>query len=155
LNFVGSKMKEFNSPADDASIDLNAARPGFMVIIAGAVLAITGIITFVGGVQLLVVLNIVTWAFVVPYFMLILGVAASIVGGVLTRARLWAALVGVILAIMLALVTVGWCIYAILHGFLSPLCFIAAGASILSTLVVPVSLPSAISSTRARRALYS
>jgi hypothetical protein len=148
--------KEFEAPEAGDGVNLDDARPGMLAMASGAMLAVSGLTVAVGGIQLLTVIDIYTWwAKPIPWILLLLGGASLLVGGMVTRARLWASAVGTLLAAGMALVGLVWVVWAFSNGFLSPLTVIGFLMSVVAVLTTPVSIPLAMKAERARRALYS
>lgn len=150
-------MNDFAPPAAEVSseVDFGDAAPSLLVRIAGGVLATAGLATAVAGFQLWALVHFFdTWAWVVPYVYVPLGSAGLVLGGMLTRARVWAAVLGALVAGFSAVFGLAFTLYAIMGGFFSLLGILSVALCGLAAVLALAATPSALRSSRARAALY-
>lgn len=109
--------------------DFTAAAPTMTVRIGSGVLMIAGLLTALTGLQL--VLSYLMGAVaLVPYVLLVLGIAGIALGWIAGRARWWAATAGLALSVLLAFVNLGWFVYAFAHGLYSCMSMVSVPAAL-------------------------
>lgn len=142
--------------ADDAELtDPGPLKPSIVVTAGAFLLMGAGLAALAAGLQLQLAIQIATWAKVLPPLMIVAGVVSMGVGGMLARARFWAAVLSLVLALFLGLLGVVWVAYALYHGFFAPLPLISSLVAFLAVPVIPFTLVPCWRVTRARKALFA
>ncbi len=131
--------------------DIAAATPpliakvaGGVVVLAGAVVALTALQTWMITRRLYPPYDLVPWAQV------FLGVAAIGVGTMVFRARAWAATAGIVLGFVLFLLSALWMVVSFAHGLFSLFALGAPFVSLGGAVLAIVALGPCIRATRAR-----
>ena len=133
-------------PGDD---DFAASAPTAVVRVCSGVLMVAGLLTALTGVQLLLS-RIVGALAIVPYVLVLLGVATIGVGWMAGRARWWAATAGLALAVALTLVNLGWFVYAFAGGIYSCMSMVSVPVSIGASVAMVFTLTPVRRATEAR-----
>lgn len=124
-----------------------------VVSVAAGLLALAGLFTAVGGVQILAVAEVVSVFWVLPPAQVVLGICAIVCAAMLYDCRpIWAA-VGALLAFGMVAVGAVWNVYATLNLFFSLLTWLALGITMLAAVVVPFSVLPSKRTSDARRSL--
>ncbi len=139
-----------SSPMQDE--DLAASQPTLIAKAAGAACMATGLFTALQAVQL--------WGFVlmgaiklVPFVMLLLGLAAIVAGFSVLRGRGWATATGTGLCGFVVLAQSGWVVYGLALGFVSLVGFGVPPLALAATVLCGVAIPKAFRADLARRRL--
>lgn len=128
------------SAAPTADVDIQAATPPLVAVLAGRVGLALGVFTALLGAQSLSNLRFVSWHWLVPAAMLPLAVGAGVSGWKLSRARGWAAIATTALSIVIGLWVSGWTVLALTFGYFSMLSPMVALASFLTALLSVLSI---------------
>ena len=110
---------EQRAAGDQDEADLAAAATPLIARIAGGASLLAGVITALTSVQTLTWVRIRGAMAAAPYVMIVVGLAACIVGLQVMRSRAWAAVAATGLAGLMLLLTGGWLVYSISRGLLS------------------------------------
>lgn len=102
-----------------AEDDIAAASPPLFAKAAGGVVALAGGVVALTGFQTMMVVNMNSPIWPVPYVLLVLGVPHLVLGAVIFRARVWGALAAVGGTILLTLASAAWLVFGISHAFFS------------------------------------
>ena len=146
-------MSDEFSDADD--VDAADLKPSPLLMIGGMWLMMTGLFNFASGLQPLTFATVSAWWLWVLLLSLMFFSGVSVVmGGMLTRGRLWASLVATAVTGILAFISCGWAIYMNLAGC-SPLALIAAVLTLPALALVPATIPAAKRLTEARNKLFA
>lgn len=127
-----------------------------MVTLAGFAQLFTGVSVGVAFFQLY---GMLAWDYIgvglklVPIVMMAVGAGLVVTGGMLTKAHHWAAKVGLGLAGFTALFTLGWTIYAGLHGLFQMVVPFAGFLGVVSAILTPMTLGPTRKITAARERL--
>ena len=132
--------------------DFAAAAPTTVVRACSGVLMVAGLLTALTGLQLVLSYLIGALA-LVPYVLLVLGVAGIALGWMAGRARWWAATFGLALAVLLAFVNLGWFVYAVANGFYSCMSMVSVPAAIGAAVAMVFTLQPVKRATLARARL--
>jgi hypothetical protein len=116
MNPYASPGTQSTNAAED---DIAAASPPLFAKAAGGVVALAGGVVALTGLQTLMVLNPRSPAWAVPYVLLVLGVPHLVLGALVFRARVWAALASMAGTSLLTLASAGWLVFGISHAFFS------------------------------------
>ncbi len=135
--------------------DLGTLKPSPLVTLGAFMVFAAGLAATAGGLQPLLVVVIFSWMKILPWSLLALGVLTTLVGGLMARARVVAAVAGLLLAGLDALLLVVWTVWAALNGYLSPLQPLGAILALVAVLFAAISLPACSRLSRARRELMS
>ncbi len=148
----------YQPPSRDAlgaEEDPLAAVPGLPVRAAGVALMVAGMTVAASGLQLGVFFVLHAWWLkLVTGALLVLGAAATVLGGFYFQARSAAVFASVAVAGILAAGTAAWALYTLLAGVVSPLMLLAAVLSWGALLTTVAAAPSALRTAAARAALY-
>ena len=138
-----------SSTQDD---DLAACQPSMMVKAAGAACMLTGLFTALQAFQL--------WGFVligfvkvIPFLMLVLGLAGIGLGFFVLRLRGWACAGGTGVSGFVVLFQAGWVIYGLAHGFVSLVGFGVPPLALAATVLCGLSIPQGFRADLARKRL--
>jgi hypothetical protein len=99
--------------------DIAEAVPALMARVAGGVLALAGGVVALTGVQTMMAVTIRGPVAVVPYVLIGLGLPHLVLGIMVFRARVWAAVAGIAGTSLLTLASAFWLVFGIGHGFFS------------------------------------
>jgi hypothetical protein len=132
----------FTPQGNDAELNLllDAIRVPFIVEAAAVALASTGLLVLLVGVQNL---TLVTWLgalWLVPAALALVGVAGLAVAAKLHRARSWSLAVGLGLATLSTLSSVGFIVLSLSAGMFAPLTLLALAASIVAIVLCAIAL---------------
>jgi hypothetical protein len=150
-------MDTFEAPREATDeIDFAAAKPGLIVVIAGAAQIFAGATTFAQGVQLLTLFDFGrSWWWVLPYVLVPLGLAQMAFGATGSRGRDYGAILGLAVTWfvqLLALVFTGW---SLLQGGIIVLAFVWTFINGIAGLLAPFAIPGALKASSVRRKLYT
>ena len=140
------------SVPDDA--DLAAAAPSTIVRVASGLVMVAGLAAVLVGVQNLIGFRISGLYLAMLVALVALGLAAIGVGWVHGKARAWAAVASMVLALLLLAGSAAWVIVSFLGGGLSMMAFFAVGLSGLAVLAVPFSIGPCRRATAAQQKLH-
>ena len=140
-------------PAAPDDADLAAAAPNTLVRVASGLVMAAGLATALVGVQNLVGFEMFGLYFAMLVGLLVLGAAAIAIGWIHGKARAWAALASLAMAILLTLGSMAWLIVSLLGGGISMMAFFAVALSGIATMVVPFSVGPCRRATAARAKL--
>jgi len=132
--------------------DLAACQPTQLVKAAGVACMLTGLFTALQSVQLLG-FTLSGVVMLVPFVMLILGVAAVAVGFYVMRIRGWASAAGTGLAGFVVLFQSAWIVFGLAHGFVSLVGFGVPPLALAATVLCGLAIPPAFRADLARRRL--
>lgn len=135
-----------------ATEELPVGTP-IVVSLGAALLAIAGLFTAVGGVQILAVAEIWTIFRYLPPLQIVLGVAAIGAAAMLYDCRWVWAILGVLISFVMVAVGVVWNVYATMNLFFSLLTWIALGLTVFAAIVTPFTVIPARRTQKARLAL--
>ncbi len=138
-------------PTDE--IDFAAAKPGILVILAGALMVFAGATTFVQGLQLWTMFTFYNWMWVAPYVFMPLGLLQMALGATSSAGRDWAAILGLMLTWFVQLLALAFTIWS-LSGGIIVLAFVWVFINGLASLLAPVAVPGALKASKVRRQLY-
>ena len=99
--------------------DIAAAVPPPMARVAGGALALAGGVVALTGFQTMMAVTIRGPVAAVPYVLLGLGVPHLVLGAMVFRARVWAAIAGIGGTALLTLASAFWLVFGMGHGFFS------------------------------------
>lgn len=126
-------------PAPDDA-DLASAAPSTIVRVASGLVMSAGLATALIGVQNLVGFEMFGLYFAMLVGLVVLGAAAVVIGWIHGKARAWAAVASLVMAVLLALGSAAWVIVSLLGGGISMMAFFAVALSGIAVLVVPFSI---------------
>ncbi len=132
--------------------DIEVPKPSPLIPFAGLQLMVAGIAQMATGLQL-IDLIMPWWLKPVPVFMMALGVATVIAGGMVVRTRFWAVLAGLALVALQGMLCLLWVIYAATHGFFSALPVVCGFASLAALVLAPLAIGPTRRFSKAREAL--
>lgn len=138
-------------PLDDA--DMAAAAPSTIVRMASGLVMVAGLAVALVGVQNLVGFRITGGYFAMLVGLVVLGVVAIGVGWVHGKARAWAALASLVIAVLMLLAAGTWLVVSFMGGGLSVMALGAVGLSGVAVVIVPFSLGPSRRATEAQTRL--
>lgn len=146
-------MEESKAPRATPPVDDPPVGTPLIVSLAAALLALAGLFTAVGGVQILMIAEIWSVFRFLPPAQVVLGAGAIVTAAMLYDCRpIWAA-TGASLAFLMVAVGVVWNVYATFNLFFSLLTWIALGLTMLAAVVVPFAIWPSKRTQDARQAL--
>jgi hypothetical protein len=89
----------------------------------------------------------------VPFFMLIAGIATVAVGFFVMKARGWAAIAGTVAVGTIVFAQSGWVVYGLANGFVSLLAFGVPPLALAATVLAGIAIPGSLRADEARRRL--
>lgn len=132
--------------------DLAACQPTQLVKAAGVLCMLTGLFTGLQSVQLLG-FRLSGAIKIMPFAMLILGVAAVAIGFYVMRLRGWASAAGTGLAGFIVLFQSAWILLGLAHGFVSLVGFGVPPLALAATVLCGLAIPPSFRADLARRRL--
>jgi hypothetical protein len=115
-----------------AEDDIAAAVPPLLARIAGGVVALAGTVVALTGMQTLLMVSIRGPLVAAPYVLAVLGVPHLVLGAMVFRARVWAALAAAGGTALLTLSSAAWLVFSFANGLLSLYAMAAPFASVAS-----------------------
>jgi hypothetical protein len=120
--------------------DIAAAAPPLLAKAAGGVVALAGAVVGLTGMQTFMIVNLRGPFAVAPYVLAVLGAAHLVVAAVVFRARVWGALVAMGGTLLMALLSGVWLVFSVSHGLVSLYAlgapFVAGAAVVFSLLAL-------------------
>lgn len=149
-------MDGFEAPAAQADeLDFAASKPGVLVILGGAIQIFAGATTAAQGLQLWMLFVFYTpFLWLLPYFLMPLGLLQMALAATASRGRDWAAIMACGVTLFVQLVAMIWMVWSFQDGF-SPLSLMWVVLNGLASLAAPFVIPGALAASRVRRSLYS
>ena len=136
--------------------DLNDLRPGWLVVLAGSLMSIAGLMSALSGLQLTLFVFWYSWlATMVPYIFMVLGVVGLVAGGFMTQGRIWAGAVGLTAMVLLGVLGIAWNVYVLLGVGISLISLLSLVVCWISLAMSAICMPRLYRISRGRRALYS
>lgn len=129
-----------NSAAQPDDADLAAAAPSTIVRVASGLVMAAGFATALIGVQNLVGFEMFGLYFVMLVGLVVLGLMAVVIGWIHGKARAWAAVASMVMALLMTAGSMAWVIVSLLGGGISMMAFFAVALSGIAVLVVPFSI---------------
>mgnify|MGYP000170671411 FL=1 len=148
-------MNAFEAANASDSIDFRDAVPNVLVKAGGYFFGATGFFVAGSGLQLLIFADWQWMWLATAATLMTLGTVGILVAAFVIKGRSWAAVFGVPLSALTAVVTVAWAAYMLLSLAISPLTLLAALLACVSAMLVPFTVPGSLKATRARNALYA
>ncbi|MCB9677234.1 MAG: hypothetical protein H6737_19100 [Alphaproteobacteria bacterium] len=149
-------MDTFDAPREATDeIDYAAAKPGILVVVAGAAQIFAGATTLAQGVQLWALFVFYNWMWVLPYFLVPMGLIQMALGATASRGRDWAAILGLVVTWGLQLVALLFTAWSLMQGGIIVMAFAWTFIGLLASLLAPMAVPGALKASSIRRKLYT
>lgn len=149
-------MDGFQAPADhEDEVDYAASKPGVLVVLGGAIQIFAGATTATQGLQMWLLFVFYTpLLWLLPYFLMPLGLLQMVLGATASRGRDWAAIASCLLTWFVQLIALIWTLWSLQYGF-SPLSFLWCFLNFLACMAAPLVIPGALRASKVRRSLYA
>jgi len=136
-------------------IDYAAAKPGILVVMAGAMQIFAGATMFAQGAQLWMMFVFYNWMWVLPYILVPLGFLQMALGATSSRGRDWAAIAGLVVTWFAQLLALAFTAWSLMQGGIIVLAFAWTAINGVAALLAPLGVPGALAASRVRRKLYA
>jgi len=148
----------FEAPKTDSTTDLDEVLitgPSWKILVPSGLLLVGGATTATAGFQLAVFVNFYSViAQFIPWLLFGSGISLVVLSAIMSRGRVWAAWASVVLIALTTVLALGWNIYLILGGIVTPVNWLMLLIDGLCMVVVPFAIPEAARLTRVRKQLY-